>query len=988
MTYNNSKNIILPVLFAFMALASCIDEDFLLPSSGKDYDIPEGIKEGYSINLIVTLDKMGGTRAASGNDPLEEIENYIDPEKFRVLVFDSLDKFLFESKSRWVKKVDPSNNDSEWLVSIPVFTYGNDTYETEDGSLLEWDWERIREALTKNKFKIAILANRPELDYYPKLSNIEIGAHWYDNRGPYWTPEDTGKKDVFDLHHCQYDPMYHGKSATDLNESEASKYSGLGIGFYDFIMDDWDKTVTDKTPNYYAMRPKMGATSSWAEQVNRKYLPDNVGAPSEMTSSDYSYAILPSYEYPIPMYGIQEFKPITNWTKGTPFHLSDLTDGDDSDYEHKTISLLRSVVRLDLLIPKSSFTKKPNIVGLWYPNIYSRCEPMDVWTPTDLIWETDHENACEWQDIMAYGLTVSKYETKGGTTKKPTTTRNADSKLDFQNTISWFYGAWKDKEWPFLNSNNDDLTPIEIPNISYPRIFNPCVQRNKFVICSIDSQDPDIRGDVTELYNDGYWHFVAYTGERNMIDTNRIPLQGSQTSYTVTWMFKDVDRNQYFCIPIADYSNPQSYARNSFGPYENTDWAGSSNLPKVSKDAARAATTQIINYANTLRDNVRKDQIEEMPWPLLRNHVYRITVTGPAPTELTESYTWDFTKSLNATTVYNMGKDDKWIDSEDKKTVELSWKTAPSLSTFTGEAWEYTGTSNNVATWTKGGDQYSIMIMRSDKAQSSGNDLTIKGDSYKTIKVSNGAQNKLILPENKVTEKMTLYSYVNANPPTVSKVADSYWKEVAGTSYTIDETGMSTYNDRNGADKFTFTYGATREVTFTNAGSQCCYVVFVEVKNKDVEQYWELKNPSGELKANGKIIPELQGLKFSATGIYIYPSKIRLTGATTTITFPTMPEGTTITINGAPVSNNVTNWITPNGSNLESNGTNNSWKVKSKGTAAFTFNGGSEGVDIYEIRVVVPANARSTRTVSNGNEGGLRVQSEDLHSKSIRFSRR
>ena len=792
MRYNNIKNIILTVLFGFMAFTSCIDDDYML-SGGEDYDIPEGIREGYSINLIATLDKMGGTRADNAAQ-LEEMENYIDPEKFRVLFFDSKDTLLFESKSRWVKKLNPGAPESEWLISVPVFTYGNDVYEVDDGNggkkTIEWDWEYIREKLTSESFKIAILANRPELDYYPKLSGIKIGAHWYDNSAPYWTPEHTGKVDVFDLHHCQYDPMYHGKSATDLNKEESEKYGGLGIGFYDFLMKDWEH-VTDKDDAYYAMKPKMGATASWVEHIKRKLLPED--SPYDMRKGkddngvvvdrDYPYAILPSYEHPIPMYGIQKFDPITTWTKGTPFNVSDLIGGENEDvlaYDFRTIPLLRSVVRLDLLIPKASYPEEPGLVGLWYPNVYSRCEPMDVWTPTELIWK-EHENLCEWNDIMNYGLIVSANEDIGGTTTKGTTNRKADNKFDFQNTISWFYGAWKDKKWPFKNNEGVDLTPIDLQddprNISYPRIFNPCVQRNKFVICSIPN-DPDTQGNVTAP-DDDYWHFVAYTGERNMIDVNRIPLQNAQTSYTVTWMFKDSDRDQYFCIPIADYSKPQQYATECFGPYKNEDWDGSSNLPKESKNNERKATTKILKYADTLRDNVPakgesfqdskfagEEPRDEMPWPLLRNHIYRITVTGPSPDKLTEPHTWDFTQYPDAKTVFNLNTDKNWTNPNDLNTsgYVVSWNEEPTLSINNSSTVDNVA---NVATWSNG---YSITKNLAGapstavtSAISSGSNVSINNVSYKTIKTSADVENILKLPDGKTTKKIRLYSYINVD---------------------------------------------------------------------------------------------------------------------------------------------------------------------------------------------------------------------------------
>ena len=157
-------------------------------------------------------------------------------------------------------------------------------------------------------------------------------------------------------------------------------------------------------------------------------------------------------------------------------------------------------------------------------------------------------------------------------------------------------------------------------------------------------------------------------------------------------------------------------------------------------------------------------------------------------------------------------------------TVVISWNDEPSLSSVTTEEMTNTGTKNNVATWDNG---ISIMIMRSDKAQSNGSNITVDGTSYKTIKVSNGAQNKIILPEGKVTKKVTFYSYVNKDAATERA---SYWKEVNGTQYT-EETIFASYQDMTNPDKREYTFDATNTVTFTNTGEQCCYIVFIDVED-------------------------------------------------------------------------------------------------------------------------------------------------------------
>ena len=616
---NRKYTTLITLLFTyFFLMTSCVDD----MESCLD-DVPEEIINGYSLTLTVTLDQMGGTRADKDgpDDPLKDIDDYIDPEKFRVLFFDDMDKFLFESKSRWVKQLAPTADGfSQWLVSIPMFAYGNDvTYD--------WPWEEIREKISKNQFKIAILANRPTLEWYPGFSETWMEQtsqmrknQWIDNTGPHWTVEDIGVKTVFDLHHCQYDILYHAKGG-DGNATP---------DLYDFIMGNYGKDEDGKSATNDKMRPMMGATSSWVywgpDPENTQY--DGVSFQDEKLDPDFpsdakvKYTVMPDSKHPIPMYGIQLFEPIGDyWIKGTPFNLSNITTGSDqTGYEFRSISLLRSLVRLELLISKSYFNdKKPQLVTLWYPNIYSRCEPMNVWDPTNEIWEDDHEKDCEWNTIMDYGLVCGK--SKIGNTTRNTTGTN---KVNFQKTMSWFYGAWKEKgpdgkpRWTFP-ANVDPFESVDYP---YPKIFNSCIQRNKTVICNIE-------GDKSDLYDDGYWHYVVYTGERNMIDPNKVA-QLSGTAYAISWMFKDgrtsgKATSKYYFIPIADYSQTQTYARGCFGPYLGSDIAndtntGSTQLPNNDKGKMR-------NYANDLRDNVINDR-KEMPWPLLRNHIYRIKI-GP-----------------------------------------------------------------------------------------------------------------------------------------------------------------------------------------------------------------------------------------------------------------------------------------------------------------------------------------------------------------------
>ena len=598
------KYSILPILFFFVTLTSCVDEDFS-GSCMDDTELPEVFKNDYSLSMMVTLDNMGGTRNSFvddyGYNPMEEVENYINPEKFRVLFFNDKDQFLFESKSRWVKRLDTSEDHNTWFVSVPIFSYGNDEE-------YDWDWTKIKEALTSSTFKIAILANRPDLQYFAGTKDGDLPADWFDNSGPDWrrgdtswgTPEGTPAKTVFDLHHCQTDPIYMNKGIP--------KNWGSHEGFYNFIMGEGDRTVVvDGTDN----KPlTMGATSCWVDYWNWNNLEDTNGGAIQ-DKDRKRYFVLPNKDKsPIPMYGIQEFKPITNWVKGTPFNLSQITEY-TGDYDHRSISLLRSVVKLELVLPR-----EPSLVCIMYPNIYARCEPMDVWTPTDKIWKDDHENDCEWQYIMNYG----PIETKDNS--RPANPSSADNMTEneknshfnyYRKKLSWFYGAWLDDKpgtpadqkgknpwWTFGTLGTNGVVK-EGQTTPYPRIFNTCIQRNTYARCE----------QVKVDYRDDKYHYVVYTGERNINDPSDLRRQSYQGT-VVYWVFCFKNESKYYLVPFTDYSIGDNPAIEKM-------------LNKPLDARPYSAETNSNAYMDHFRDNAITNP-KHYPWPLIRNHVYRITI--------------------------------------------------------------------------------------------------------------------------------------------------------------------------------------------------------------------------------------------------------------------------------------------------------------------------------------------------------------------------
>ena len=94
------------------------------------------------------------------------------------------------------------------------------------------------------------------------------------------------------------------------------------------------------------------------------------------------------------------------------------------------------------------------------------------------------------------------------------------------------------------------------------------------------------------------------------------------------------------------------------------------------------------------------------------------------------------------------------------------------------------------------------------------------------IKLSNGAQNLITLPENGRATKLIIYSIVSNK---VDETRVSYWKEVAGVEYTPETTTVldrdKTATDPNVVE---FELNNVPSITFTNAGEQQAVVLVIE----------------------------------------------------------------------------------------------------------------------------------------------------------------
>lgn len=617
MTKRILKYFFLLILPLSVLSTSCRDDALMIEDPEVELDGANKV-----LKIKVTLDNMGGIQDNLGPNPMAKFENYIDPEKFRVLFFDEDDVFLFESKSRWVKKVDAEESHTTWMVSVPFYTFGNGLGD------YRWDWDYIRDKMAHSKFKIAILANRPDREWNlgitDKSDNTDtiVKYGWFGNSGPYWVSTDTDVKTVFDLHHCQDDPIYDGKGwDNDRKDDDGNHFHPK---YYDFISE---RNSED--------RPMMGATSSWVDWGTD----DKNNKDPMFPNQTYRHSAIPSYDHPIPMYGYQVFDPIPEeeWLEGTTFML----DRDDIENPDRPIALLRSVVRVELLVPKDP-NYQIDFVYLQYPNVYARCEPMNTWTPTDELWDyyNDH-GTCEIELLQKRGPILRTNDP----TFASTVEGSLASKKLYQKRMLWFYGAWKEKGWDFPT---DVLTEKEIKDIwdgnddeawkgvsdrtlEYPKIFNSCIQRQSRL------QVSKATNEFTDFYNDGYYHFIAYVGERNINDPGKLNNFGSISSGDPTVMYwdlalrktKSTTSGTRYCVAVADYSKSSNYGK-------AVDKSKTYTIVNGSYDSANIDNRLGSNgYEKAVMDGPNSDS--PLPYPLVRNHVYRIILGNPVTTRSGET---------------------------------------------------------------------------------------------------------------------------------------------------------------------------------------------------------------------------------------------------------------------------------------------------------------------------------------------------------------
>lgn len=203
---------------------------------------------------------------------------------------------------------------------------------------------------------------------------------------------------------------------------------------------------------------------------------------------------------------------------------------------------------------------------------------------------------------------------------------------------------------------------------------------------------------------------------------------------------------------------------------------------------------------------------------------------------LGEDQTWD-TSALYTEGVIKVvgGEPNPGGDEEPEPEPDPSGETKTALLTYGNMTpGSYDGvTANNMLTGNVGdlAEGFSLVVTGNLAKNFSGaNKINVEynGETLNrtTIKLSNGAEESIFLPEGAKVTKMTLWSYTNVT--TANRT--SYWANVAGVDYTEENSVIlqSTKNTAN-PDKVPFELDDVKDVvTFKNTGEQQCVIIYLE----------------------------------------------------------------------------------------------------------------------------------------------------------------
>lgn len=326
-------------------------------------------------------------------------------------------------------------------------------------------------------------------------------------------------------------------------------------------------------------------------------------------------------------------------------------------------------------------------------------------------------------------------------------------------------------------------------------------------------------------------------------------------------------------------------------------------------DATKYRASEIASVT-VLLDNVT---IEAPTFTTFNGTVGLSTETAKATIEYSldgskyQAYTKPFTLTENGTVYARATRAGKTSEVASQEVTAIAKPEGTETVVLSGEdmvSEAGTATTNGSATFT-GEKGYKLSITSVlNKSYSKQGSLTINGNATASIKLSNGAQNTLTLPEGKVAKRITIYSSANDDSGLFG------WKEVAGVSY---ESGDGDYKllpmgsfgqTSTDPDVRVYSLDDASSITFTSAG-QLFFVIALDVADASTATTETASITSaGYATYVTKNIVDLS----SNPGVKAFTAKYDAASSTITLTptTATVPAGTALVLKGAEGSYDFT----------------------------------------------------------------------------------
>lgn len=325
----------------------------------------------------------------------------------------------------------------------------------------------------------------------------------------------------------------------------------------------------------------------------------------------------------IPMYGIQSYTKLGNlWQPGTVFDISNFnelgpqpypeSDEENAElvypYKYKSVSLLRSVAKVELKIPK---VFKAHHVYLRSMNRRSRCEPVDVSTPTDEIWyqpttttppaNSAHKDCRDWEKIMNHKLPFYLENSSDGA---------ATQYDNYRKKLAWYYGSWADENNKVgAGENKVDIHQGESQDGEYPQIMNAMIGRTDFT-------------EFIEAGSDSYYdRYILYVPEKYVDDPGSVGKSKKMETSTPKICHIEFREDTDPCTNIDDNFCYRIYFTEN-GFFDNNKQNSYPTFEKI-PDPNNSKKTIDDTWENSYEQKVENLKYH---WPIIRNHYYRFTV--------------------------------------------------------------------------------------------------------------------------------------------------------------------------------------------------------------------------------------------------------------------------------------------------------------------------------------------------------------------------